>query len=98
MRIFSALLLIILLCSPLPLALSQSHHSALKLDPATLIDDIRRKLEAEPKISSQQLAQYANELLINKGFDFQFDRSRGTAQGTDHVAAPVVGAGKCWTL
>lgn len=73
MKIFSPLLLIILLGNAFVGARSQSHHTAVKLVPATLIADVRQKMEAEPGISSQQLAQYANELLVKKGFDFQFD-------------------------
>jgi hypothetical protein len=74
MKILFSLLLLIGWCGgAIVVAPSQSRPRSIKLAPSTLMDDIRRKLAQEPKLSPAQLAAEANKLLAQEGFDFQFD-------------------------
>lgn len=41
--------------------------------PSNILDDVSNKVKNQPNISSRELAAYANRLLAEKGFDYEFD-------------------------
>lgn len=53
-------------------AIVQQNHVP-RVAPSTLMNDLRRKIKKQPKISSKELALYANNLLVQKGFNYEID-------------------------
>lgn len=43
------------------------------IHPSNILDDVSNKVKNQPNISSRELAVYANRLLAEKGFDYEFD-------------------------
>lgn len=51
--------------------LKQAHAS--KIQPSSILRDLRSKKEHQPSIPPNELAEHANKLLEQKGFDYNFD-------------------------
>ena len=43
------------------------------LKPSNILEEVKRRKSLEPRLSASALARYANELLKQKGFDYDFD-------------------------
>ena len=50
-------------------------NSINKLQPSQIVKKIKAKKAENPKISSQSLSDFANELLKNEGINFTFDNT-----------------------
>ena len=73
MKIFSTLLALVLFVGGLIVNVPAQSAKPMRIFPSHIIDTLQKKVETEPNIKPAALAQYANDLLAKKGFDFQFD-------------------------
>ena len=46
---------------------------ALVVTPANVVSDVSERKQQQPSLTASQLAQYANELIEKRGFDYDFD-------------------------
>jgi hypothetical protein len=58
---------------PIPWVSAAKQNQASIIRPSNILDDVRNKMKKQPNISPKDLAAYANELLEEKGFDYNFD-------------------------
>jgi hypothetical protein len=86
MRIFAKILTLFFLFSLTVFpAFSQA---AAKIKSSTIISDINQKKKQTPKMTAQALADYANEVLATKGFNYSFEMSELFFQKTTRKEFP----------
>jgi hypothetical protein len=75
LRLGSVLLIAFTLGYPLqvPLVAVAKQDQASITRPSNILTDVSNKMKAQPNVSPKELAAYANKLLEEKGFDYDFD-------------------------
>jgi hypothetical protein len=57
----------------IPLVAKAKQNQASIIRPSNILDNVRNKMKKQPNISPKELVAYANKLLEEKGFDYNFD-------------------------
>ncbi len=52
---------------------ARDKRGVINVKPSSVLEDVKKKLEAQPDISPQDLAKYGNELIRRKGFGYVFN-------------------------
>lgn len=60
-------------CPNISLVAIAEQNPAPLIPPANILNEVKNKIKNQPNLSPRELAAYANTLLAEKGFDYEFD-------------------------
>jgi hypothetical protein len=81
MRLLVCALVMTLLTSTSVYSYQPLQARTLVVTPANVLQEVYQRKQQQPSITASQLAQYANELVENRGFDYDFDVCHAVPRG-----------------